>query len=211
VVLAARLHLMSFDYCGIGHFRRLLSQGSRRRRVAQLGMVAAVTGGGIVFSFAPLAVADSAYGVGTVAGGGGSSIALAGPLGDSHSVAVSGYWGSGASALNFEAQPQPLARPDYPPEPGPIPGLVADTLEKGLITCEATASAGAVATGITVCVLDGSDGSTFRASDDATPGPADATASGAALLSPIATYHLCFAGDALFSDGTYIQSELHCY
>ncbi|MHB2022058.1 MAG: hypothetical protein ACYCO3_01810 [Mycobacteriales bacterium] len=129
-----------------------------------------------------------------------------GPAGQEDSVTVSGSW----EWVNVS---YPI--PDPGPKPGPditvVPDITAPPAGTGLFECQATATPGAIATGITACYVVGSDGSTYSASSQAAPGPVDATANGAFSGDPLASYTVCFEAEAVFADGSYVQSQLSCY
>ena len=185
-----------------------------RATVRRLGLVTTVAIGFFVAAGTPSSFADTAVGTGSASvGGGGISSASTTALSGQHdSVIVSGSWSEGGSLI------QPVSRaideatvvPSSPIQDIIIRPNPVEVLTSGLLNCEATASAGAVATGITACYVVAPDGHVISATPQAAPGPLDAVAT-TAFTATWSWYTVCFQAEALFADGSFVQTELKCF
>lgn len=170
------------------------------------GVLLTLTVAFFVATGTPTSFADTALGSGALSvGGGGVTEAFAPSIaGQEDGVLVSGSWSYPGELTQAEGR---QVQDSF--------GLVIrppaqQLLGSGLLSCDATASAGAVATGITSCYVVAPDGRVFSASPQAAPGPLDAVAT-ASFAANSSSYQVCFQAEALFADGTYVQTELRCF
>lgn len=184
-----------------------------RATARRLGLVTTVAIGFFVAAGTPSSFADTAVGTGSASvGGGGISSASTTLNGPRDSLIVSGSWSEAGSLI------QPVTRaideatvvPTTPIQDIVIRPNPIEVLTSGLLNCEATASAGAVATGITSCYVIAPDGHIISATPQAAPGPLDAVAT-TAFTATWSWYTVCFQAEALFADGSYVQTELKCF